>query len=196
MRLMARTFLVINMSSARKIKPRTGIEITVPRDVVAWSRAADFYLGTCYEQGSASVAKDEQKAAAHYQRAADLGHRLATFNLAHCFHNGTGVARDERKAVKLFRRAADWGDQAAMFCLGMYLKKGGATVSKNAPEAVRLFRRASEKGHFMSAHRLGRCYLLGCGVTADKEAAIVLFQRAAAMGSDDARLELAALLLI
>lgn len=83
-----------------------------------------------------------------------------------------------------------------MFCLGIYLKFGGAHVLKNAPEAVSLFRRASQMGHFLSMHRLGRCYLRGFGVAADRQAAIVLFQRAAAMGNDDAKLELAALLLI
>jgi TPR repeat protein len=167
-----------------------------PRDI-AWNRAeTSFYLGCCYEFGDAHVVKNAQKAAAHYQRAVDLGHTHALFSLAHCFKNGMGVARDERQAVKLFRRGAELGDSAAMFCLGMYLKFGGANVLINAPEAVSLFQRASQMGHFLSMHRLGRCYLRGLGVAADRQAAIVLFQRAAAMGSDEAKLELAELLLM
>jgi TPR repeat protein len=48
-----------------------------------------------------------------YTLSANQGVAQAQYNLAVCYHHGTGVDRNEREAMRLYRLAADQGHTAA-----------------------------------------------------------------------------------
>ena len=49
-----------------------------------------YYLGICYETGVGVEMSDDNKAAEYYQRAAELGHPDAQYNLAVFYEDGYG----------------------------------------------------------------------------------------------------------
>ena len=61
-------------------------------------------LGTCYFDG-VMVERDLTRAAAWYQRAADLGDAVGRVNLGGCYFFGQGVPRDVKRAVALYLQA-------------------------------------------------------------------------------------------
>src|SRR5262245_43486445 len=75
----------------------------------AGHRRAQFYLGTCYEQGH-GVAQDETQAMHWYRQAAENGYPSAQYNLAFGYRHGLGVEKDLSAAAYWFYQAALAGD--------------------------------------------------------------------------------------
>ncbi len=80
--------------------------------------AAQFYLGTRYQQGR-EVQKDEQQAFSWYKAAADQGLTAAQLNVGRMLADGIGTKKDEALARKYFEKAASRGDNRASFNLAM-----------------------------------------------------------------------------
>lgn len=72
-----------------------------------------YCLALCYEHGRGTpVAKT--KAAATYEKAANLGHAPSQWNLAVCYLNGSGYERNEVKGYMWAYQAADQGNELAI----------------------------------------------------------------------------------
>lgn len=68
-------------------------------------------LARMYSLGAETlgVARNEEKAATWYRRAADQGHVKAQFALGQAYEEGRGVKQDREAATQWYRRAADRG---------------------------------------------------------------------------------------
>ncbi|XP_051161623.1 uncharacterized protein LOC127281777 [Leptopilina boulardi] len=78
-----------------------------------FSPASIFNLGLCHELGFGTKV-DDIKAAKYYDRAAEMGHAGAMYNLAIFHAQGRGnFSVDINKARTLFKRAADLGQEKA-----------------------------------------------------------------------------------
>ncbi len=80
--------------------------------------AAQFYLGTKYQQGK-EIQKDQQQAFSWYKAAADQGLTAAQLNVGRMLADGIGTQKDETLARKYFEKAASHGDNRASFNLAM-----------------------------------------------------------------------------
>jgi TPR repeat protein len=69
-------------------------------------------LGYCYEKGI-GINIDKQKAAELYQKAANLGHKVAQYNLALMYKNGDGIEKDLDKAIYWYEQSSKQGFQKA-----------------------------------------------------------------------------------
>lgn len=75
-----------------------------------------------YQLGRAQEASGQAEAAfASYNKAAELGHRMADYNLALSYARGTGTAVDHDQAKAHLQKAADAGVAAAKNSLGEYV---------------------------------------------------------------------------
>lgn len=80
--------------------------------------AAQFYLGTRYQQGS-EVTKDLKQAFAWFKAAADQGISSAQLNVGRMYADGIGVSKNETLARQYFEKAASHGDNRASFNLAV-----------------------------------------------------------------------------
>ena len=66
--------------------------------------------GNLVNEGLAAYnAKDYAKAVELWQKAADMGHRVAQANMGNCYNQGIGVPKDEAKAIEWWKKAAAQG---------------------------------------------------------------------------------------
>ena len=86
---------------------------------------AEVAVGTCYADGK-GVARDPQKAAEWYRKAADQGNVSGELHLAALYRDGAGKSfpRDMTQAAAWYRKAADQGDAGAQGTLGMLYTLG------------------------------------------------------------------------
>lgn len=125
---------------------------------------AQYQLARCYREGEGTT-KDEKKAEAWYQKAADQGLVVALRALEVYFDNA-------------LEAKAEQGDAAAQYALGdCYLY--GLGVAKDEKKAAEYFKKAADQGHFRAQHNLGICCFNGIGVDMDKKKALFWFQKAA-----------------
>lgn len=134
------------------------------------------------------VPRDEEKAAALYRKAGELGHRRAAYMLGECYRHGWGIAPDDTQAVTWYRRAVTLFD--AKMALGdMYYE--GRGVARNAREAYRWYEQAlAQHEDAYALYCVGFCLLHGQGVRRDLRAALRHLRRAATLGDINAQFEL------
>jgi len=79
-----------------------------------------------------------------YARSAELGHRIAQYNLAMMYSNGESVYIDYQQAVYWFRKSATNHFPPAQYRLAemYYFEKGG--LGRDLQTAIALFRQAAE----------------------------------------------------
>ena len=92
-----------------------------------------------YYQG---VPQDMEKAAALYQRSADLGDVHGQEQLAHMYQEGMGVEQSYEMAVKYYQMAADQDSAFAKRNLGTLYKEGKG-VEQSLETAVSLYKQAA-----------------------------------------------------
>lgn len=78
-------------------------------------------LGTMYVKGF-GVAKDMNKAYTLFERAASLGHEVASFYLGGMYENGIGVSADKELSVRYYTVAAEANMPTAQLKLGILLR--------------------------------------------------------------------------
>ena len=144
------------------------------------SVVAAYNIGAMYDLGH-GVAKNRDKAARWYTRAAKKGYVIAQRTLGTMFLNGEGVRSDEALAYKWLKCAADQNDNGALYNLASMLFKG-IGVEQNSKKAIQLLTKAADQGCARSQLDLG--VILACeGCGQDKKKAVKLIRMAA--DSDD-----------
>lgn len=146
-------------------------------------------LGYAHDLGM-GVPFDPGRAAEFYQRAADLGNPVASYNLGRKYFTGTnGLPLDWSASQRYLQRAAEDGLLAAQHLLGQLLLEQG----RNA-EAQGWFNLAAEHGYIPSMYSLANLvHYGGRGVPQDLPRAVQWYQRAAAEDFVPAQFQLAVL---
>jgi TPR repeat protein len=121
-----------------------------------------------------------------FEKAANLGHTEAQFELGECYSSGKGVAASQLNAVVWLHKASDQGHVKALFSLGMYL----VATMKDPSEAVACIRTAAECKNPEAQYQLGTYYHDGIGVEIDHAKGNFWYCKAAAQNLTCAQLEL------
>jgi TPR repeat protein len=105
------------------------------------------------------------------ERAAQLEHAAAQYDLAAFYKEGRGVPKDEQKAVYWLGKAADAGltNAELEYGIALYLGKG---VKKDETAGFSMLRRAAEKGNPVAQNRLAHAFAQGRGTKSDAVAAV------------------------
>ncbi|KAJ1928092.1 hypothetical protein IWQ60_002350 [Tieghemiomyces parasiticus] len=106
---------------------------------------AHYFMGNLYSSGHASADGTPQhdKAAASYEKAAELGVTEALHNLACLYLEGHGVEKEAMRAAEIFHIAAEAGNPFSMINLGK-LYETGQTFDRDHQQAVHWYRKAME----------------------------------------------------
>jgi TPR repeat protein len=149
-------------------------------------------LGYLLAQGIGGK-RDEARALHWFRKAAEAGNSYGMFDAAAMLAAGKGGARNEAEAALWFRKAAEAGHAPAMTRLGSLLVEGRGGLQRNYEEAAGWFRKAAEAGDPAGMTRYGFELQKGRGVKQDNEAAKSWYRKAAALGSETAKYNLARL---
>src|SRR5713226_4175020 len=145
----------------------------------ASSRRALYQLGRAY-----AANRQLPEAMAVWRKAADKGSTSAMVELGVAYGTGAGVARDEAQARKLFERAAEAGNPRGVTNLAALSGSGGAQDDAGARN---LFEKAAAQNHPGALERMGAFTQEGRGGPKDSGAAKAYYERAAALGDEDAK---------
>jgi len=144
-------------------------------------------VGCCYLEGH-GCAYDEAKGFRWIQKAAEAGSFEGSLNLGLCYRRGVGVPVNQQLAVHFFNASAVNKHPDGMYAMAMCHQQGYAGLTPNPALAVSLLSRVVDKyDHPPSMLSLGRCFLEGHGVHAEREMGMKLVALAAQHGHDDAR---------
>jgi TPR repeat protein len=156
-------------------------------------------LAILYEGGD-GVDFSEEEAIKLFTKAAQQGHPLAMYNLAHRYKDGTiSVRRSFVQAAEWFMKSAETGFVPAMVEVGNALRTGLGLASNNPMRAMQWYQRAAESGSTRAMVELGKSYLNGIvseragatdrssDVEPDPGTALMWFARAADAGDATAQ---------
>ncbi len=143
-------------------------------------------LGWMYEQGKI-VAKNESEALKLYKKAAVANNQHGQKLLGDAYREGTlGLSQDSEQAKNWYGKAIENGNIPALNALG-WMHEHGKGTPKDEVKAVALFKKAADAQNADGLYNLGVQYWNGKGgLPADKAEANRLFEKAAALGQQDA----------
>ena len=149
---------------------------------IKWGNPESVILyGQSYEKGTFNK-KDLISAASNYFRAYRLGvNRAANMLLK---------LTTEQSFLDMLTKAMDKGDLEAVYAWSAITALNYSNKFTET-QSIEFLRKSAEKGHIPSMVELGLCYYNGRGVGQDREKAIEIWNRAAGMGSEDARIRIA-----
>lgn len=116
----------------------------------------------------------------------------AAFNLAACYHLGTGCPKNDEAAAKWLTTAAGENDVDAIVNLGDFYHQG-IGVKQDDMMALKWYRTAAAHGSPEGEYNIAKCYTEGYGVKPDTAQAKAWFLRAANQGLAEAQIDLARL---
>jgi len=122
-------------------------------------------LALSYRDGSTGLEKDMSKAVELFERAAELGLKVAHFDLGHTFNehtDGEGIDKDMPRALKHYELAAKQGHVAARHNLGVYEVDLG-----NHGLALKHWMISAKLGDEISLANIKRMYTKGLASKAD-----------------------------
>jgi len=125
-----------------------------------------FLLGRAYQRGWDVRQPEPQRALAYFQRAADMGHAQAAWQLGMAHLRGAGVPASDALAYDWFVRAGEGGDPRGDVGAAVLVSAGRGTVEDDR-EARRLYARAAEHGNPHALRGLGEILLRGEGGARD-----------------------------
>ena len=150
------------------------------------SPEANYIMATLYLFGE-YVEKDEEKARAYYQRAAEFGFHQAYYMLSKIYQQGLGVETNPELAVKYLQKAADGRSSDAEYELAIRLLQGDG-VQKDISAAIEYLDQASQKRHADANFLLGKILINGYeSIPADPEQGLEKLTFAARQGNQLAR---------
>jgi TPR repeat protein len=150
-----------------------------------------YRLGLAYLNGD-GVRRDEEKAAALFQEAAEKGSRDAAYQLGLMYQRGTGVAQHDGTALAWMEKAAALGHADAQLLTGQAYATGRGTA-RDPAWAARWYGKAADQGLAAAQHLLGMAYATGQGLPRDRVAAATWLGLAAAQKDENAMRERKAL---
>ena len=103
-------------------------------------------LGTYYTKGDYGLSTNLKKAEELYQRAYDLGHSFAAYNLAHLYDKHI---RDPARMMKYLKEGVKQGNAHCMVNMGWY-----AAATGNHKATQRLYMMAARNGHEEAMHKI------------------------------------------
>ena len=142
-------------------------------------------LAWFHEEGKGTP-KDLSKAAWHFRRAAEAGHKHSQWKLGKMLDLGEGVAADPDEAFQWLSRSAAQGYRHAWTSLGVMHAMGRGTpvdYAKSRDAYMRAARMHEPHGFF----GVGVLHLLGQGVRADPVEAFAWFMVAHFLGDEQAK---------
>lgn len=143
---------------------------------------AQLELAQSFEYGVFDGAKNDERAAFWYGKAADAGNGIAQFNLGTFRWLGRGGPEDRSQAVALWEKAAENGIPNAADNLGICYRDG-LGVEKNPAKAKDYFIKAATKGYENAQFNLGLFY----ESEKNEERALYWYEKAAEQGHDAAK---------
>lgn len=120
----------------------------------------------------------------YLERAHELGHPEASYNLASMYAKGDGVPQDFDKVVKYLEKSVEGGYYPAMTNLGLLYAQGQG-VPQDFLKSRDLWLKAAEGEHPDSMHNLAVIYATGKGVDKDMQEAIKWYRKAVNAGFVD-----------
>jgi TPR repeat protein len=142
-------------------------------------------LALLIEEGRVPDAEPGE-AVALLERAAELGNREASSELAARLLNGDGVDADPERAVAMLKAAAEGGHGPSQLALAQ-LYVNGVGVEVDAVQAARWYGRAVESGIEQAEAPYAVLLAKGIGVEADESKALELLERASERGESEAQ---------
>lgn len=144
---------------------------------------AQLQVGFAYATGN-GVEKDEKKGFEWYMKAAGQGNVQALYNIGNAYFYGRGVAKDQATATPYYYTAARQGHAGAQTHTG-YAYAKGIGVPQDDAMAVEWYRKAADQNEPYALNNLATYYNSGTGgVRRDRNRAIELMRRSAAMGNE------------
>ncbi len=150
-------------------------------------------LAAYYATGNYGLKRDDAEALKWYQKGAESGDPRSMVGIGFAFEKGSGVPQDDRKAMEWYRKASDLGEARAMTNLGVLLEQGRGGASVNHAEATALYQKAADLDDELGQFNLANQYTKGNGVRLDESEALKWYEKAAAQGHENARLNAAEL---
>lgn len=153
--------------------------------------AAANNLGTLYEHGN-GLPRDLALAERWYRLAAETGLPAAQFNLGFLLQNHRADGEATREALTWYEKAAAGGEITAKSNLAVMLARGEGAEA-NFERAVSLWKEAARAGEPLAAFNLGVAHAGGHTGEIDFGRAWIYFERAEALGHQEASKRRAAL---
>jgi TPR repeat protein len=155
--------LNLNKNKPEAIKVGLGLweKAAVKKDPVAI-----FNIGNLFRYGQYGYPQDDFECFQAYEKAAELGHLEAKYELGIMHREGITVEPNDKVALNYFRECAQEGMADAIYILAVYATNQGDTAT-----AFNYFLNAAEKGHPNSQFNVARHYAYGDGIEADLFAA-------------------------
>ena len=179
------TKAIYNKKSSEK-KRRWAVRTLVEAATLDSSAYAMNTLGFAYLSGR-GVERDTAEAISWLKRSEPLGNKAAYYNIGLIYKHGKG---DLEQAYKYFSEGAERGHRECLYAKGYMLYKG-LGCGQDYQEAVKTLLDAANDRDADSWYMLGLCSRNGYGLVKDSAAGAFCLNRAARMGSRDARDELA-----
>ncbi|XP_067314235.1 death ligand signal enhancer isoform X2 [Pseudorasbora parva] len=135
-------------------------------------------------------AGDHEAAFSCFLASAQHDYSKAQFNVGVCYETGRGVRRDHSKAVHYYRRAAVSGHRQAQYRCAKLLLSSRGQQSSDTDTALNFLYAAADAGLTEDTSALvclAQCYEEGFGVSPCVQTAIMLYQRAASRGNQQAK---------
>lgn len=190
------TLPVIRVLEARKLIDANGplgqdvkLGLSLMRqEAEAGNGVAQYQLAFLYqnpETASAELPQDEEMANLWFRKARKILETSAFedsvqhISLAILQLNGWGGAVDTVSAISHLEQAAEQGAEEAAYMLGL-IYRDGKGVEKNPQKAVEWFSKMPDSPLLQVA--MAQCYEEGIGVSPDKQAALLLYRKAADVG--------------
>ena len=145
--------------------------------------------GFQYYKGE-GVVQDPTEAVRLYRLAAQQGLREAQYNLALMLSKGEGCDKSPVQAVQWIRRAVELGYDAAQTELARWFTEGECGLPTNYKDAMRLAKLGASAGDADAMHHIGILLHMGWGVAKDLDEACRWYRQAAALGEENAKLNL------
>lgn len=129
-------------------------------------------------------ASDPAESARQMQRAAELGHGRAAWELGMRYIEGDGAPADQAQALAWFRRSAEAGDVLGQHAMGVMNANALGGLVRNQAEARRWYELAAAQGYAGSLAALGGMMHMGQGGPADPARARAFVELAAEAGDE------------
>jgi uncharacterized protein len=139
-----------------------------------------------YENGSATVVLNPERAIEMYKTCAAKGSGFAMFRLGLMCEKGKGTAKNYKEALKWYEKACEKNYRPSFYRTGYLYKKGYATGKPDYLKAYNYFCRSAELEDAAGIYYKGYMHYTGLGCMQDYEIAYRHFQIAAKKGNANA----------